>query len=237
LKPVRRWHALRAEFGDTSTTLLYLTHRLLQVLSGGRARLIPYALYAQPVPSASLQAVRADVGTRVWPAAKDELLLAQAPRPAAVLAARFSSGSRCYVCSVKESFAGYIWLAVGSHEEDEVGCRYLLPTDAVWDFDVFVEPRLRMGRTLSRLWAAVDADLAQQGVRWSFSRISRFNRASIGAHARLGARCVGRASFLRYGVWQLAWLPGRLLPRVGRHAGTLTLSAPPSAGAGPASPE
>jgi hypothetical protein len=212
------------EFGDSSTARLYSLHRLLQRATAGRARFVAYALYAQPVPCPALQAIRPAAGNVVRLAGPDDVLRPRFPRPAAVLTARWAAGSRCHVCEVDGDFAGFIWLSEYVHEEDEVGCRYRLPANGVWDFDVYLEPRYRLGRTLSRLWAAVDADLAARGVRWSFSRISRFNRASIATHERLGARCLGRASFLCLGRWQLAWLPGRRWPRMGRHAGEIVLN-------------
>jgi len=42
---------------------LYTLHRLLSKLSGGRARIVPYAIYAQPLGSASLSSVRDDPET------------------------------------------------------------------------------------------------------------------------------------------------------------------------------
>ena len=110
-------------------------------------------------------------------------------------------------------------------------CSYVLddPARCVWDFDVYVEPRFRLGRTLARLWAAVDGELAADGVAWSFSRISTFNQASLAAHARMGTveRC--RVLFVRIGRLQLSLLPGA--PRLhvsisDRRRPTLRLAAP-----------
>ncbi|MCU0927174.1 MAG: hypothetical protein MUF44_14505, partial [Hydrogenophaga sp.] len=91
------------------------------------------------------------------------------------------------------------------------------PVTCVWDYDVYVEPRLRLGRAMARLWRAVDDDLAARGVRWSFSRINRFNAASMRAHQRLGAVEIGRVMFSVVGSLQLrrvgaptrgaCWLP------------------------------
>ena len=109
---------------------------------------------------------------------------------------------------MKGSFGGYIWISRGQHAEDEVRCRYILasPERSAWDFDVYVEPRLRLGRTLARLWWHVDQALAGEGVRWCFSRISLFNSGSLAAHQRLGAVRLGTAVFLVLGPAQLAVL-------------------------------
>lgn len=211
---------------------LYLLHRLLQAL--GIGRVVPYALVAQPIGAARASIARADPNTTVSLARPGEPVTLHFPRPAEVNRARFASGAICYACQVKGQFAGTIWLQRGSYEEDEVRCRYVLaePTTGVWDFDVYVEPAYRLGRTMSRLWQEVDADLASQGVRWSFSRISRFNASSLRSHARLGAVTVGKACFVMLGPLQIAWL-GR---RRGLHLcwsaaarPTLLLKPPPEA--------
>lgn len=199
--------ATLAQFG-LPLTLLYASHRILQRLSGGHAGLVCYALYAQPVGAGQFSAVRGDSATVVVPASETSSFVAAFPRPSPVVVQRFAAGARCFVVTVREQFGGYIWVARTRHDEDEVRCRYLLPdvSATVWDFDVYVEPHLRLGRTLGRLWKAVDAELAREGVRWSFSRISRFNRASVATHERLGAIRVGFATFLCLGPVQIALL-------------------------------
>src|SRR5690606_27821891 len=77
---------------------------------------------------------------------------------------------------------------------------------AAWDFDIYVAPEHRMGRTFARLWEGANSYLRARGVEWSMSRISAYNAGSFKSHARLGARVVGRASFLFLGPLQLAWM-------------------------------
>jgi RimJ/RimL family protein N-acetyltransferase len=60
-----------------------------------------------------------------------------------------------------------------------------------------------MGRLFTLLWQRAGADLGAEGVATTFSRISAFNRASIAAHRRLGARIVGQAIFLVAGRVQI----------------------------------
>jgi hypothetical protein len=188
-------------------TALYALHRALQAASAGRARLVPYALVAQPIGCGVYAALRNDPATVVRVASPGDALSAAFPRPAAVNQQRWARGATCHVVTVKDSFAGTLWTVRGRYDEDEVRCEFVL-ADAqrcVWDFDVYVEPRFRLGRTLGRLWKAVDAQLAAEGVQWSFSRISLFNPASLSSHARLGARTTGHAVFLVLGPVQLAW--------------------------------
>ncbi len=90
--------------------------------------------------------------------------------------------------------------------EDEVRCRYVLdePVHGVWDFDVYVVPKYRLGRTLARLWRAADIELERAGVAWSFSRISAFNAGSRRTHEKLGAVSCGGAVFVVLGGLQVA---------------------------------
>lgn len=213
-------------------TLLYACHRLLVSLSSGRCRIVPYALYAQPLGSGAYAGVRDGAETVVAEVTPDDPLVASFPRPARVLAERWHSGSRCLAARVKGSFGGYIWLSQHQHHEDEVRCHYVLPVDAVWDFDVYVPPTLRLGRTLGRLWKAVDAQLVAEGRRWSFSRISRFNPGSVSTHERLGARRVGLATFVVMGPLQVAWLTQPPYLRASLRAGPgpcIRLQAPAAA--------
>jgi len=204
---VQRVRTLFAEMG-LPVACLYLCHRIATRLSGGHARLVAYALCAQPIGAGRLAAMREDAHTLVATVAAADPICASFPRPAKVVRQRFGDDARCYVARVKGSFGGHIWISRDRHAEDEVRCQYILaaPECSAWDFDVYVEPRLRLGRTLARLWWHVDQALAAEGVRWSFSRISLFNSGSLGAHQRLGAVRLGTAVFLELGPAQLTLL-------------------------------
>ena len=132
-------------------------------------------------------------------------IVARFPRPRQVIAKRFADGTTCLVAEAKERFAGFLWLAHGGYDEDEVRCRYEFasPEQSVWDFDVYVEPEFRIGRTFSRLWDEANRRLAAQGVRWSYSRISAFNPHSLSVHGRMGARKLFSATFLCIGQVQI----------------------------------
>lgn len=205
--PGQRWASMVAEFGSRGMALLYLLHRALQAASGGRAAVVPYLLVAQPVGNAALAEVRPDPATVVQRIGPGHPLLLQGPRPAAVIAQRFADGAACYAATVKGEFAGMIWIARERYVEDEVRCTYEIADTAtgVWDYDVYVVPRLRLGRTMGRLWRAVDEQLAAEGIRWTFSRINRFNAASVKSHQRLGATALSQVTFLVLGPLQLCW--------------------------------
>ncbi len=186
---------------------LYLLGRVGAKLSAGRLRLVKYCVVAQPLGRPQPRPLRPDPHTHIdWVVAGDALC-ASFPRPPEVIERRFRSGARCLGAVVKGEFAGFIWLQTRRYEEDEVRCTYVLadPRAAVWDFDVYVAPKFRLGRTLARLWQAADERLAAEGFRWSISRISAFNPGSLATHRRLGTVEIDRLLFLRLGRHQLAF--------------------------------
>lgn len=213
-------------------TLLYGLHRLLQAVSGGRCRVVPYRFYAQPIGRVDAVPLRPDASTWIGELNAGHPLVPALPRPPGVIAARFAAGGTCHAATVKGRFAGTIWTARDQFDEDEVRCRYRLaaPALSAWDYDVYVDPAFRLGRTMARLWHHVDAWLAADGVRWSFSRISMFNPASTSSHARLGAQPVGWAVFVCLGPLQLAVASTRPRLHLGiRGAPCYDLHAPESA--------
>lgn len=183
---------------------LYALAKTLAVLSHKKVRLVRYYFIAQPVPPKGGSALRPSPKSHVALAAQSDPVAASFPRPIPVIQKRFQEGNICFVATVNERFAGFLWLALDHYDEDEVRCRYrLTPPECSWDFDVYVEPEFRLGRTLARLWEAANEHLAARGVRWSFSQISSFNPDSLRAHARLGGKKVGSASFLCLGDIQI----------------------------------
>lgn len=186
---------------------LYLLDRALRAATGQRLRLYKYVFVAQPLGSPLAKPLRADPKTLLPLVSPDDQLVKHFPRPATVIAQRYAAGAHCLAATVDGSFAGYLWWQRDGYDEDEVRCRYVLsePSTSVWDFDVYVEPRYRLGRTMARLWQQADSLLAAQGARYSFSRISAFNAASLKAHARLGASARASALFLVAGPVQLSF--------------------------------
>jgi hypothetical protein len=195
-----------AQFGPGSG-LLYLFGRTLQRFSGGRAKIVRYHFVAQPVPTSPLAAMRPSAKTRVRLVTREDPVVAHFPRPRGVLQRRFDSGAECLVIESDGEFAGFLWLAYRSYDEDEVRCRYRLahPESSAWDYDVYIVPRFRIGRSFARLWTAANAHLSGQGIKWSISRISAFNPDSLAAHRALGIRPIGTATFICLGPLQLSF--------------------------------
>lgn len=185
---------------------IYTFSHILEKLSFSRVRLQVYLFCAQPIGSGALTAVRDDPGTVVQAVSMGDALPAHFPRPQQTVRERFEQGATCFAVTVKGQFAGHIWLAGPEWEEDELRCKYVLPSGdkTIWDFDVYIEPAHRSGRTLGRIWKGVDAVLGGKGVKWSFSRISLFNGPSIQVHERLGSRHVATGVFVSVGPVQLS---------------------------------
>jgi hypothetical protein len=185
--------------------LLYLTAKVLSRGTGGRARLILYELVAQPVSAEPLLPAHRGKNIRIYEARPDDPLVhSVAGRREGVIRERFSRGARCLVAELRGELAGFLWFMRGDYPEDEVRCLFRPepPEECVWDYDVFVAEKHRLSPVFLKLWQAANELLSAEGVRWSCSRISGFNPASRGSHARLGATKVGSAVFLVLGKWQ-----------------------------------
>jgi hypothetical protein len=229
--PARETMPMSAWASSPWAKYLYWFGRLLDKLTFGHARLHIYLFCAQPIGSGAFAAMRDDPNTVVQPVPPDSPLVAHFIRPPEVIRHRFAAGTTCYAATVKGEFAGHIWLASGFFDEDEVRCRYVFPANQpiVWDYDVYIEPRYRLGRTLGRLWKGVDAALDAQGIHWSVSRISLFNAASIQTHERLGAVYLTTGVFVVIGPLQLSIFSQAPYLHVGvrpAHRPALTLQPP-----------
>lgn len=190
--------------------IAYALSMVLQAASGGRWRLFKYRIVAQAVAHGSLCGKRGrHIDVRTIRSAAD--LPAGFPRRHEVIARRFGQQAVCVAAYCKDSLAGCLWFCAGPYDEDEVRARFVpASADAAWDFDVNVMPEHRLGLAFARLWDEANRLLSQRGVRWSCSRISAFNRASMAAHARIGTVHLGHAVFLCCGNWQ--WTASTLAP-------------------------
>ncbi|MBI3776069.1 MAG: N-acetyltransferase [Gammaproteobacteria bacterium] len=177
--------------------LLYLVARVLNHLSP-RCNLLKYYLVAQPVSASPRLSGSRGNSIVVRLIERSDPALQQIGRPVKTLEQRFTQGSICLGAFKDAELAGYLWLHFSTYPEDEVRCNFKPePTHAsAWDFDVFVAPKHRLGYTFPRLWDAADALLRARGVRWSMSRISAFNPASLTSHARMGLKMLGSALYL-----------------------------------------
>lgn len=192
-----------AELGARNTAW-YALARCLRLLGISMYR---YQFVAQPVVAGVLRKPPGKLAMRSIDSL-DELPDTY-PRPREVVAARFRQGGYNIAAWKGEELAGILWYQFGAYQEDEVRARYCLPSPrSSWDYDVFVEPGMRLGTAFCRLWDEANQRLRERGVTWTCSRISAFNPTSLRAHARFGSVSLGCANFFRVGRWQLM-LAGR----------------------------
>jgi GNAT superfamily N-acetyltransferase len=207
---IKRLRLTYAQLGLLNAMLYWLGHALA-ALSAGRCGLHRYHFVAQYIGDTPVCAARGlDIDIReqlVGDPLPDDY-----PRPASVVCQRYGQGAQSLAAWRKGRLAGFLWLVLDAYQEDEVRVRYRLASSrASWDFDVWVRPEERLGWVFPRLWEAARQRLRQRGVRWSCSRISAFNPASLRAHAQIGVVRLGGAVFLRCGQWQ--WMFSSLAPR------------------------
>ncbi len=209
------WGRLAApfrEFGASAGTL-YVIDRVLRRLSP-QLGLQVYEFMVQPIggqrllpPGLSKNLVAEEIG-RGHPAVADM------PARADIKEARFDQGARRLGVYRKGQLLGYSWFTRDRYEEDEVRCTYVLEDReaSIFDFDLYVLPQYRLGIGFVGVWHMMNETLEPQGVRYTFSRVSRFNVASRRAHARLGWKRVGAGVFFQ--AWRIEVMVSSLAPRV-----------------------
>lgn len=185
--------------------LAYAVDRALSSLSAGRVRLTSLWFYAQPVHLIPTVASRESDRIEVRVVAQEDIPESAYGRPPGAVPERFSQGSICIAAVNGPELAGFMWLEFESLRERLVRCDFV-PTPrgkTCWDFDFFVVPKYRLGRTFGRLWSHAKAYLAERGVETTLSWIAFDNAPSQRAHERMGARRVGWAVILTAGALQL----------------------------------
>ena len=202
--------------------------RLLQRVSP-QLRLYVYEMTAQPITGQPLLRPNLAKNLAFEELGRGHPDLALMPASDDIKARRFEQGARCLGVYRKGKLIGFMWFGRGRYEEDEVRCTYCLadPDCSVFDFDVYVFPEHRMGVGFMGVWHGASLFLGGQGVRHTFSRMTRFNLASRRAHAHLGSKRAGYAVFLK--MWKVEFMISTLAPFVALTAGSrrVDLRLPP----------
>ncbi len=184
---------------------VYRCNRLLSVLPGVRLR--RYVFVEQPVHGLP----------KAISAFQPAVYLKDDPRLAALWPARgvrkyrFAQGARCLVVAQHGRLAGGIWFTDQRYVEDEVRATYRIAPAHSWDFGLLIDPHYRATRAFAALWGAAADDLAARGKQSSLSRIADYLAPSLLAHARMGAKRLGAATFLNIGAKQYCWSSGAAL--------------------------
>jgi len=199
----KKLYKIFSELGSLDGFLYLLgdPFRRLKINSIG---IIKYYVFIQPVQDSILSNKRGK-NIEIKVIDKDSSLRCDFPRPSAVIDWRYESGSVCIAAYNKQKFAAYLWLSQNMYEEDEVRCDYFLyPKGKVyWDYDVYVEPKYRIGSTFPKLWDFANTYIKENGGVATMSRVSAFNSMSLRSHKRLGAQSLGSQTFFVFGSVQI----------------------------------
>ena len=208
--PIDQIRSAVDEFGVT-TAICYLADQALARL-GGRFRVCDYDIMVQPIADSDKAPANLTKSFTIREIEEGDPLVAQMPPPPAIIEARYRQDYVCIGGFQKDDFIGYQWFAFGPYEEDEVRCQFL-PTPketAVFDFDFYLLPEHRLGLGFVAMWDRANAMLRDRGIRYTTSRVSRFNSASRKSHAHFGWRRIGRLVFVAGKRWQ--FMLGTLAP-------------------------
>lgn len=181
---------------------LYVVHRALQAVSP-RLAVQVYELMVQPIPDKSLLPGKLGKSLEIREIRRGAPEVERMPARPDIKERRFEQGAVCLGAYRKGELIGYLWLCFDRYDEDEVRCTYLLspPGQAVFDFDLYIFPEHRMGLGFVGIWNGVNEYLRERNIKFTFSRLTRFNLPSRRAHAHLGWKRVASAVFFQ--AWGL----------------------------------
>ena len=200
------------EFGVAAGTL-YAADRVLRMVSP-RLGLYVYEFIAQPVGGKSLLPASRSKNLNFAEIPRGHPDINAMPARPEIKELRFEQGAVCLGAYRNGNLLGYVWFCFDAYNEDEVRCTYALgePRQSVFDFDLYVLPEHRMGLGFAAVWHGANEYLQSRGIRYTFSRMTRFNLASRRSHARLGGQRVGRAIFLQ--AWRVELMLSTLAPYI-----------------------
>jgi hypothetical protein len=184
--------------------LFYGIDRALQRLSS-RLRLYVYQIMVQPITNKPLLPERFAKRLEIREIKRGDPEVALMPARPDIKEARFAQNAVCLGAYREGKLIGYLWFCYGRYEEDEARCTYLVTPEgaAIFDYDLYILPEHRMGLAFAGIWHGANEYLRKRGIRYTFSRLTRFNLASQRAHDHLGWKPVGRAVFLHAGPVQI----------------------------------
>ena len=101
---------------------------------------------------------------------------------------RFNQKTRCLLAIQESQLLACAWFTEQQYQEDEVRCIFDFSSlsDHIWDYDVYVTPKYRVGRMFMRLWSHAEQYWQEQSFNASLSRINAFNINSVVSHEKLG---------------------------------------------------
>lgn len=232
------WKRLASPFREFGLLAgaLYAADRLLRHLSP-KLGIYCYELMVQPIGGKALLPANLAKNLTFTEIGRGHPVIEIMPARPEIKSSRFDQGAICLGAYRKDKLIGYAWFCFNAYEEDEVRCTYELtePDRSVFDFDFYILPEHRMGIGFLAIWHGANEYLRARNIRYTFSRLTRFNLASRKAHSHLGWKCVGRAVFLK--AWRVELMladvaPFAFLSWSGGHRPRLRLSPEKLTGTG-----
>ncbi len=198
------------EFGWGAGTLYVLDYLMRRI--SPRLGLYVYELMVQPITDKPLLPANLTKNLSFSEILANDPSIDRMPARKEVKVSRFAQGAKCLGVYSKGMLLGYLWFCFNQYHEDEVRCTYQLAASdqSVFDFDLYLFPEHRMGIGFMAIWHGANEYLHAHGVRYTFSRLTRFNLPSRRSHAHLGWKCVGRAVFLK--AWRVEFMLATLFP-------------------------
>lgn len=183
--------------------LAYACNHAVSSASAGRIRFTALWFYAQSVEHIPTISGHASDRIQIRVIKHGEVPDEAFRRPPGAIAERFAQGSVCIAALKDSELVGFMWLEFDELRERLVRCNFIpYPRGKTcWDFDLFVSPQYRLGRTFGRLWSHAKSHLNARGVKMTLSWIAFENVASRRAHERMRAKRIGWALVLT--AWKL----------------------------------
>jgi len=200
------------EFG-LGVGLLYSIDRVLQGLSSG-LRLYAYEIMVQPITDRPLLPARLRKRLEIREIKQGDPEVQLMPARPEIRESRFKQNAICLGAFQNGQFIGYIWFCFRAYDEDEVRCTFVLhpEPESVFDFDLYIFPEHRLGLAFVGIWSGANEFLSARGIKYTYSRLTRFNVASARAHEHLGWKQVGAAVFLQ--AWRVELMAATIFPYV-----------------------
>lgn len=186
--------------------LLYLLNRAGARVSS-RIRVLCYDLMVQPIAQKPRVPARLARAFEIRPIRQGDPEIDRMPVRPGVPDLRFAQDATCLGLFRDGEMLGYMWYCDRVYREDEARLDYHVSPEgeAVFDFDFYLFPDRRIGLGFAALWDGVDRHLAGRGVKYTYSRVSRFNLDSRRAHDHLGWKRVGSMTILGAGFFEVGW--------------------------------
>jgi hypothetical protein len=206
------------QFG-VAVGLLYAIDRFFQRLSSN-LRLYAYEFMVQPIHTKPLVPARFTKSLEIREIKRGDPEVELMPARADIKQSRFDQNAVCLGAFQNGQFIAYMWFCFRMYEEDEVRCTYVVTPEsqAVFDFDLYIFPEHRLSLAFIGLWNGANRYLAERGIRYTFSRLTRFNVGSRRAHDHLGWKRVGRAVFVQ--AWGIEVMMATVFPYLHLSLGT-----------------